>query len=235
MDNDLAGLKNRFWPKVQTRGADDCWEWLANRNNKGYGLIREGGSRPKQLAHRISWTLRHGPIPDGLLVLHHCDNPGCVNPHHLFLGTSRDNSDDMHAKKRWRYVRGQGGHPPHVVGSAHPHAKLTDDDVISIRTRLQNGERVRSLARKLGLDASTVRSIRDGKSWTHLDPTPIRQNLAPCRGSEHANSKLTESQVREIKFLIANGTKQNSLATRFGVSVSTISEIKRGLIWAWLT
>jgi hypothetical protein len=92
----------RFWAKVQ-RG-EGCWEWQGANNGKGYGCFGKEGSRP-YYAHRFSWELHAGPIPDGLFVLHRCDNRRCVNPEHLFLGTQGDNMRDMIAKGRGRWSR----------------------------------------------------------------------------------------------------------------------------------
>jgi HNH endonuclease len=93
-------LTERFWEKVEK--TDDCWLWLGNLNGNGYGYTKlEAPSRRNELAHRISWTLHFGPIPEGLFVCHHCDTPPCVRPDHLFLGTHSDNMKDM-----WRKDRG---------------------------------------------------------------------------------------------------------------------------------
>lgn len=97
-------LADRFWPRVDTSGGPDaCWEWTRGRDPHGYGRFATPNS---DLAHRASWELHNGPIPAGLNVLHHCDNPPCVNPRHLFLGTQKDNVDDMVAKGRARKPRG---------------------------------------------------------------------------------------------------------------------------------
>jgi hypothetical protein len=92
-------VTERFWKNV--RKSDACWEWTANRSTAGYGHIKKGGRQGEQLgAHRVSWELHNGPIPPGLFVCHHCDNPRCVRPDHLFLGTTTDNVRDAICKGR---------------------------------------------------------------------------------------------------------------------------------------
>lgn len=102
-------VEQRFWEKVIKVGLDDCWEWLAVRNSDGYGKFRMPGDKSMESAHRAVWRLVVGPIPDDLHVLHRCDNRGCVNPRHLFLGTQADNVYDMVAKGR-HVKRGQKRH-----------------------------------------------------------------------------------------------------------------------------
>ena len=108
-----ALLVDRFWKKVRKgEGREDCWEWTAARikssrtGELGYGAITVGSKRDKtkrtEYAHRLSWIINYGEISDGLSVLHQCDNPACVRPDHLFLGTTKDNAVDMANKDRWR-------------------------------------------------------------------------------------------------------------------------------------
>jgi hypothetical protein len=98
---DKPGME-RFWEKVDVRGPDECWEWTASCNKWGYGHFRWNGTMGK--AHRVSWELEHGEPPpprgSGLEVCHTCDNPPCVNPAHLWLGTSQENAQDRQAKGR---------------------------------------------------------------------------------------------------------------------------------------
>lgn len=92
-------MEERFWSKVDLKGPDDCWEWQASKLPDGYGSFGVR-SRVVDKAHRVSWVLKNGPIPDGMSVCHRCDNPPCVNPDHLFLGTQQDNMKDMVSKGR---------------------------------------------------------------------------------------------------------------------------------------
>lgn len=99
-------IEKRFWRKVQK--SDGCWEWQGSKNAQGYGVITEGGKIIK--AHRVSYRLHYGDIPDGLFVCHHCDNPCCVRPDHLFTGTALDNALDMRNKGRRAKKSGIPGH-----------------------------------------------------------------------------------------------------------------------------
>jgi hypothetical protein len=91
-------LEDRFWSKVQR--SDGCWLWTGASTWQGYGLIHHHGRRGMVSVHRLSWTIANGGIPAGLQVLHRCDNPPCVNPDHLWLGTNADNIADKLAKGR---------------------------------------------------------------------------------------------------------------------------------------
>ena len=92
-------VEQRFWAKVDKESPNGCWEWTAGLNGAGYGQFTMWPASPVR-AHRFSWELRHGPIPDGLCALHRCDNRPCVNPDHLFLGTRGDNIRDCFSKGR---------------------------------------------------------------------------------------------------------------------------------------
>ena len=145
-------LEERFWPKVDVRGADECWLWRANVT-AGYGQIRRSSTVSIQ-AHRASYEIAHGPIPDGLCVLHSCDNPLCVNPGHLSLGTLADNNADCRKKGRHNCGR--------AAGEQHSRAKLTLEDVTEIRS---SSALHREIALKFNISKSHVSNIRSGKLW----------------------------------------------------------------------
>jgi hypothetical protein len=136
--------------------SDGCWIWTGGRDQKGYGCF--AGRK----AHRWSWELHNGPIPPGMLACHHCDNPPCVNPAHLFLGTAKDNSADMVAKGRVkRPCLGKKGADGH-------NAKLTDDDVREIRRLSALGLSTRKIGHRFGVSKFPVSEILRGKTWAHV-------------------------------------------------------------------
>lgn len=149
---------DRFWSKVQK--SDGCWLWMGSRSNQGYANFYVDGVR--KLSHRFAWELTNGPIPSGLLVCHKCDNPPCVNPDHLFLGTSTDNMRDAAAKGR---IHGGNG----VRGEAHRCAKLTEDDVRRIREVATDKTCSHTaLAREYGISVPAVQQVVYRKTWRHV-------------------------------------------------------------------
>ena len=151
----MSDDEDRFWGKVTI--GDGCWEWQACGSREGYGRFGLGGR--VLLAHRVSWTFANGPIPAGMHVLHRCDNPACVRPGHLFLGTNDDNIADMDAKGRRK-----GG-----VGSRHGSAKLTEADVPKARALVASGMTQREAGKLLGVSRWTVGRIVRGKTWRHVE------------------------------------------------------------------
>lgn len=150
----MITLDARFWAKVDRTG-DGCWEWTAHRDRAGYGRINVG--QVPALAHRLSWWLTNGAIPDGLFVCHHCDNPPCVRPDHLFLGTPRDNNDDKLAK-------GRGTPPPQFRGLVHHNAEFADDVIRGVRESYAAGREMQSeIAARLGVAQTTVSAWVTGR------------------------------------------------------------------------
>lgn len=149
----------RFWSKVKVGNPDECWEWTAHKNNTGYGIFGLGNG--KFLASRISWTVKYGPIEKGMCVCHKCDNPACVNPSHLFLGTIMENVHDK--MRKGRYVKGLI-----YRGESNKSAKLTEKDILEIRTLYDNGISTRKIAVKFKVGASTIWSACKRVSWSHV-------------------------------------------------------------------
>lgn len=154
----------RFWSKVDKSGGEDaCWIWTGC-TGRGYGQIKWG--RGMIVSHRIVWILTYGDIPNSLLVLHKCDNPPCVNPQHLFLGTQSDNMKDMFHKKR-RDMHGKRGENPNMQGEKNPLCKLTDLQVVEIRQRYKwygkGGENQLELAHAFGVDQALICRIVNHK------------------------------------------------------------------------
>ena len=148
-----------FWDRVNIAAENDCWEWTACKWN-GYGNLRVNGK--KQSAHRTSWRIENGAIPDGLCVLHHCDNRACVNPNHLFLGSRADNVADMDKKGR----RGTANHK----GEANPSSILTEEQVLCIMEELNGGNKTQTqIARDYGVSRGAIYAIAYKKSWIWLN------------------------------------------------------------------
>ena len=142
----------RFWAKIdRADDPDACWNWTAAFTKEGYGQMWRNGRY--HVASRVSFELAYGPFPDDLKVCHTCDNPPCVNPRHLFLGTHLDNMRDMANKKRAAHHEGHGSH------------KLTEADVSNIRALLSQGAEQRAIARLYGVCDATVSNIKTGRYW----------------------------------------------------------------------
>lgn len=152
-----------FWSRVAIGPPEECWHWTCGIAPSGYGFLRWG--KRKVNAHRVAWELTHGPIPvrhgkEELWVCHHCDNPPCCNPHHLFLGTPGDNAHDRDSK-------GRGLHGRKRPDLSQRNAKLTEDQVRSIR-RSEAGTHV-ELAKQFGVHERTIGKIRNGNGWEGIE------------------------------------------------------------------
>jgi DNA-binding XRE family transcriptional regulator len=149
-----------FWDNIDKNGPvmyphlGQCWNWIGSPWSKyGHISIRVGKKIAQFLVHRLSYKLHLGPIPEGLMVLHKCDNPICVNPDHLYAGTAQDNMDDK------------------VPGERNPRAKLREADVAYIRTECKTRGSKARLAREFGVSKSTISSIANSQTWTSVETT----------------------------------------------------------------
>lgn len=149
-----ANVLERFWSKVDR--TKDCWNWTAALDGRGYGKFYLDGFY--MIASRVSWELANGLIPKGANVCHKCDNPRCVNPEHLFIGSNKDNMQDMKTKGRHKFR----------VGSANPNAKLTKQEVWAIKEARHKGVSAKELSQLYGISKGTVYNLCNFKQakWT---------------------------------------------------------------------
>lgn len=160
-------LINKFTEKVRIDDVTGCWIWVGGMRYKGYGAFRIGLKH--ESAHRAAWIIYRGEIPDGLSVCHHCDNPSCVNPDHLFLGTAKDNTQDMIQKGR--QVSGLRLHPERAARGEHNgNSKLTEDEVRAIRLSYSLYSISKSeLARWYHVDHKLISEIVNYRIWKHVE------------------------------------------------------------------
>jgi len=153
-----APAEVRFWRGVDRGDPDQCWPYVRGERRGTYGRFQPGGKgSPHVLTHRYSYELHCGPIPEGMLVMHSCDNPRCVNPAHLSLGTHKQNTGDMIAKGRHARQAPRG--------TANGKAILNPDLVREIRASTETNA---VLARRLGVGVTTIRGVRSGRVWSHV-------------------------------------------------------------------
>jgi len=185
-----------------------CFLWIGC-SSKGYGRIDVGGEM--EMAHRVSWEINNGAIPDGMCVLHKCDNTFCININHLFLGTQLENIKDMVKKNR-------------------QYKTLSENDVLVIRDRLLDGMLKSDVSSEFNISVSTIYNISSGKTWRSTGawkPLNLRK-----KGSKHCKAKLNEDDVAKIRRDIINGTRSRSeIASMYSMSISAIKHIASGRTW----
>jgi hypothetical protein len=143
--------EERFWHYTKKGAEGECWEWIGNKDKDGYGQMRDGKRMVRP--HRFSYEIHHGPIPNGLSVLHKCNNPTCVNPNHLYLGNHKQNMKDR--KKAGNYYKNE----------KHPMCKFSNETVLAVRK--EKGKRS-DIAKKYGISLSQVSNIRNEKQRSIL-------------------------------------------------------------------
>ena len=182
----------RFMKKVQKTAS--CWLWTANKNNHGDGMFSWMGS--KHAAHRMSWRFHVGDIPEKAQVLHRCDNPACVNPDHLVLGSAKDNMVD-------KELKGRGNHPNALV--------LSDADQMRILTMRKNGATLRAIAEEFKCNRTTISRF-------------LKNRCKRDVGNVHVK-KFSDQDTKAIITMRQHGTTLREIAEVYGVDRSVIKRI----------
>jgi HNH endonuclease len=165
-DDEISDLKHRLLSNAAEQPgplATPCLVWTGPTLSKGYGRLYH--NRTHVLVHRAAYECFVGPIPEGMQINHHCDNPGCIRPEHLYCGTAEDNTRDM-------YERGRA----HIaVGSEASNARLTEENVKEVFEMLREGYSQVFIAEYFGVGGTTIHSIANGRTWTHVPGCPSRR------------------------------------------------------------
>lgn len=213
-----------FWRNVDMKSDDECWPWKRSLNGKGYGLLQFDPMRTTQKAHRVSYLLTFGAIPERKHVLHRCDNPSCCNPYHLYVGTNSDNAHD-------RMTRGR-----QQRGEATARAKLTPKMVREIREEyIEKQTSCERLADRYPCNASSIWLVLTYKSWPHVAPE-LRDKIVMRpkvrRGEDAPRSRLTSTQVTEARLRHAQGETIGTLRRDYGVSWTNMRRLLDGRTWS---
>jgi len=216
-------VKERFEQRYEIDDETGCWEWTGTMMGGGYGQMSVNNRN--EGAHRISYRLHNGEIPEGAFICHTCHNPPCVNPDHLYAGDAASNAQDAIENGDW----------PEIRGSDTGNSELTEDDVREMRGRYADGEvTYEDLKREYDVSLGTVSRAIRGIDWEHVDGAVEGDWKEWCRveGSEVGTSKLTENDVREIRRIYAEqDISMADLGERVDVSASTVSGIVNRDSW----
>ncbi len=216
--NDEAFLL-RFWAKINK--TQNCWLWTSATYPSGYGHITY--QKRCLRATRVMYELAYKIYPGKLFVCHHCDNPICVNPEHLFLGTPKDNVADMFKKGRQ--------HKRH--GEHSPGSKLTDKKVLEVIKLTKKGMTQLEIANQFNIRQSNISAILNGNRWTHI--TGLTKSVGKANGEGHPMSKLTAEKVLKIRELYKTGNYTHvELGKKFGMSMGHTKRITQGRCWKHL-
>lgn len=209
----------RFWSKVHKGGEDECWDWMRGKDKDGYGAFWLNNEDIR--AHRLAFIMKNGQIPSNMFVCHRCDNPACVNPGHMFLGSSRDNINDMLSKGRT------------LKGEKNNGAKLKEHQVTEIKKiYLAGNVSSRVLAKQFGVGKGTILKIVNGEAWSHNDlPDGVEsidciKRIAEARRDIHAVSNENVLMVYDLYFTGTISAKK--IGEMFGVAKRTILSIING-------
>lgn len=219
-----------FWARVDQRGIDECWLWRLARDEYGYGRVRY--HQREWHAHRLAWALVHGD-PGTNCVCHHCDNPPCCNPAHLFRGTHTDNMQDStrkgrHPRNATSYLPEGAAHhfnaqpETRLCGERNGQHVLTEDEVRAVLQRYVAGESAYRLAEAYGVVKGTIQFIVSGQTWQHV---PREDARVPRAGA----TRYDATTIAALRTMFAMGSvTQVELARRFRISTSQVNRILRG-------
>lgn len=227
----VGDVSLRFWSRVEKLGPDDCWDWKGKPSASGYGRIggelngvRIADKCRTQLAHRVSWLIHNGPIPEdgpgahGWVVMHKCDNRLCVNPAHLQLGTQQDNIQDMDEKQRGNRSGLTSG-----VGFDNRQFSLSREQVAMV---IESRKRSKDLAEELGVSQSVIQKARK-RYMPEADRKALESEIrkrGALKGANVPNARLNDDLVREIR---ASSITNEAWSKRLGMSETTIAQARR--------
>ena len=196
-------LKDKFWSFVDKQEKDDCWNWKGKHFSQGYGrMYHHSIKEPK--AHRLSYIINIGPIPEGLLVCHICNNQSCVNPNHLYAGTNDDNMKDL-------------ANSGVLKGENNPASKLTKFNVLQIRRIYNKGDKnTYELAKMFNVSQLLISQVVRGVSWKHVG--------GPLKKSKKIK-RLTKQEIIEIRNLYKNNWTIHELSVKYNRYDSTIGRV----------
>lgn len=208
----------RFWSKVDTFG--DCWEWKAGRMRDGYGRFSINGITFP--AHRIAYCIYNSADPGALLVCHKCDNPGCVNPSHLFVGAPIDNALDKIEK----------GRDNPAVGERGSNAAMTDVSAHVARDMYATWKYTcRDIAIHFGVDRITIQRIVTGRTYKTAGGPISRNNKRHTDGERNGRAKLKEQDVRDIRSLFSGGKTVLQISRMLDLHESTVGNVVKRKTW----
>jgi hypothetical protein len=212
----VLGLSARFWRHVQRRDQDSCWEWTASTFKSGYGQFKV--NKISHNAHRVAWELSYGPIPDGMFICHHCDNPLCCNPSHLFVGSPQANMDDMRGKGR------------ESKGTDFPAARLDDEAVLEITRLAKSGMLQRDIGKLFGVGQTAIGDVLRNVAWKHVKRETINRHRNSS-GEHNGRARLTEKDVRDILVLHGLGVETKEIHAAYPIHLTSLQRVISGRSW----